>query len=258
MNKNFKIALLIGVPILVIVFIVVLLVSGGDDTATTEDNSDTASDDNNGSESVTDNDNQSSSVTDSDTANNEATEGDSIPTDVTPTDDRNAQRSADLDEVKIAVRNAQRQSDIANLRAEFSVFVANNTGNLPTDDMEFGQFHDLATHGYIVFGHYADSAGNISATNVLDETAVGKNRIIYTKNTGPMIGATLYPGVDEIHVWGGRGCGENTDGVLSGGNPSSGETNKYAAADIVPASPRAVAFVYQLEGEPTARCEDDL
>ncbi len=147
---------------------------------------------------------------------------------------------------------------MSNLRAQFLNFTANNNGQLPTDDIESGQFHELATHGYIIiFSHYADSTGNISVTNVLDETIVGQNRILYTETTGPTVGTTLYPGVDEIHIWGGHKCGGNADGMLSGGNPSSGEVNKYTATDVLVAHIRDVAFVYQSEGEATARCADD-
>lgn len=155
-------------------------------------------------------------------------------------------------------RNTQRRADISSLRAQFDTFVSNNNGKLPTDGIDSGEFHDRVTAA-IEFGSYAVYSGDgIAVTNVLNETTVGRNRIIYAETTGPTVGTTLYPSVDEIHVWGGYKCGEKTYGMLSGGNQNGGETNKYASTDILSDNQRAVAFVYQLEGETTARCDDNV
>ena len=63
-----------------------------------------------------------------------------------------------------------------------------------------------------------------------------------------------YPGPDELHVIVGVECKEG--GILAGGNPSLDETAEYAAGDLLLA-PRAVAIIYQLEGEAQARCDDN-
>ncbi|MYB77290.1 MAG: type II secretion system protein [Chloroflexi bacterium] len=66
----------------------------------------------------------------------------------------------------------------------------------------------------------------------------------------------LYPDRQEIHVFGGYACNKD---ILNGGNDTDDSgPSKYDINDLVDSNARAVAFVYQIEGEDNARCEDNV
>ena len=57
-------------------------------------------------------------------------------------------------------------------------------------------------------------------------------------------------------------CG-TSDGILAAGNDDDGTgtatyTASATAGDIVQSNARAIAYVYQIEGEDNARCEDNV
>ena len=180
-------------------------------------------------------------------------------------------------------RNTQRRSDLANLRAQFDTWTSNNNGKLPTT-----ADHMLSITGSTGWGHYngnddepgftlitadpgtgtASAACNASTTPACTNndtrpagkaggTAAGEYVITYADDKDPTT-AVVLPNRQEIHIWGQMAC--DTDGILAAGNDADNAVTagKYAAGDILPSNARAVAFVYQIEGEDNARCEDNV
>ena len=162
-------------------------------------------------------------------------------------------------------RNTQRRSDLANLRAQFDTWTSNNNGKLPSTDA-----HLESIVGSTGWGHYNGNDDRPLAANVTvgdDSTAQtpGEYRIHMTTDTNKATQAALdtaaanliAPGRQELHIWLQKACGRN---ILTNGNDkdiTATADDKYAAGDIVLSNARAVAFVYQIEGEDNARCEDN-
>ena len=174
-------------------------------------------------------------------------------------------------------RNTQRRADLGNLRAQVETWTSNNGGKIPETEE-----HVLSITGSTGWGHYNgndDEPGVSRFTSLtamagaLAETAAGETRptgkatadlgnvaeymIVYSKNIDPDATIAL-PGRQEIHIWGEMACGAE---VLADGNDkdTTGTTDsKYAVADIVESNARAIAYVYQIEGEDNARCEHNV
>ena len=172
-------------------------------------------------------------------------------------------------------RNTQRRSDLANLRAQFDTWTSNNNGKLPTTEA-----HMLSITGSTGWGHYNGNddepgftlitANAGTGTAAATDTTVGSTRpagkasgtvageyvITYADDKDPTT-AVVLPNRQEIHIWGQMAC--DADGILAAGNDADNgtTTGKYAAGDILASNARAVAFVYQIEGEDNARCEDN-
>ncbi|MYB77287.1 MAG: type II secretion system protein [Chloroflexi bacterium] len=185
-------------------------------------------------------------------------------------------------------RNTQRRSDLANLRAQFDTWTANNGTKIPRDTV----LSDLSSIvGSTGWGHYN---GNVAApTRVFLNTTttpahcsdpahttqaactgagetwnpavtttpqLDEHRIGYATDLSAADLANLeYPGRQEIHVFGEMEC---VLSVLTGGNDIDARTGtpaKYAAAyaDLKNSHAKALAYVYQIEGEDNARCEDN-
>ena len=67
----------------------------------------------------------------------------------------------------------------------------------------------------------------------------------------------VLPGPDELHIIVGVACEQN---VLTNGTSNidqSGSAYQYTANDLKPSTLKVAAFIYQLEGETAARCEDN-
>ena len=79
----------------------------------------------------------------------------------------------------------------------------------------------------------------------------------YVRNRDPSATpAVQYPDRNEIHIWGEMQC---ASGILVGGNDTDDNGGVlYAGTDVVASNARALAFVYQVEGEDNARCEDNV
>ena len=82
-------------------------------------------------------------------------------------------------------------------------------------------------------------------------TNTTENQVGYVRNRDPSSGtAVQYPERQELHVFAEMKCGDN---ILAGGNDTdTGGTDVYQAGDIVASTSRALAFVYQIEGEDNA------
>ncbi len=171
-------------------------------------------------------------------------------------------------------RNTQRRADLGGLRAQIDTWTSNNGSKLPET-----QAHILSITGSTGWGHYNgndDEPGVTLFTNattlvaVVASTTAGETRpagkatgaigtaseyvIYYAKDLDPIATMSL-PSRQEIHIWGEMECGTT---VLVGGNDSDKDgIVKYDPLDIVPSNARAIAFVYQIEGEDNARCEDN-
>ena len=68
--------------------------------------------------------------------------------------------------------------------------------------------------------------------------------------------AFLYPDRQEIHIFGEYACGG--DILADGNNEDDNGTATYTTGDLVESNARALAYVYQIEGEDKARCEDNV
>ena len=150
--------------------------------------------------------------------------------------------------IGVNTRNAQRQADISNLKAQLYTYIANNNGRSPTA-AAFGSY----VLSQFEFGIY--DSGDFS-TALVDGASEIKIFYLTERPDDADLEAAVLPDPDTLHIIPGVQCGSHE---LSGGNPTVGSAAaKYTAGDIAPANSRAIAFIYQLEGEATARCEDDL
>ena len=78
---------------------------------------------------------------------------------------------------------------------------------------------------------------------------------INADNIAAEIVKVALPAPAELHILVGFGCGRH---ALVNGNQKAGDAQPYAPGDLEVANSRTVAFVYQLEGETQARCDDNL
>ena len=85
------------------------------------------------------------------------------------------------------------------------------------------------------------------------QAKAGELKIAYLSAL-PIIKNYAFPGPDELHIFVGASCGSSE---LSGGNTKIGQANLYVDTDLTKTSQRHVAFVYQLEGQEKAQCEDN-
>ena len=178
-------------------------------------------------------------------------------------------------------RNNSRRSDLTGLRAQFDTWIANNGSKLPrdtgTDDLNsivgstgWGHYNGNDDEpGVLVIGTKGSTlhpamkvataptrpAGPADITNATK----GEYAIIYGRDsTDAKLETFTLPNRQEIHVWGEMECAVT---ILAGGNDvDKGGAAKYAAShgDVKESNARALAFVYQIEGEDKARCEDNI
>ena len=145
------------------------------------------------------------------------------------------------------VRNTHRRSDIGTLKAQLYAYIANNNGRPPTAPA-FG------SSVLVQFDLSIYDSGDF-ATALVDSASERKIFYLTERPDDANLELAILPDPDTLHIIMGAECGGNE---LSGGNPTVGSAAaKYMAADIAPANSRAIAFIYQLEGEDNARCEDN-
>lgn len=179
-------------------------------------------------------------------------------------------------------RNTQRRADLANLRAQMDTWTSNNGGKLPADNATANMESIIGSTGW---SHYngnedepalttydgtaisrAAASTTVGSTrlqgpaNILLATTSGEYTIIYGRDRTDATLVTLkLPNRQEIHVWGEMEC---SLAILTNGNDTDTgrltATSIYNAADLDPSNARALAFVYQIEGEDNARCEDNV
>ena len=194
-------------------------------------------------------------------------------------------------------RNTSRRSDLANLRAQVQTWTSNNGGKIPnattaTDALadivnSTGWSHysgnrshplhsvmsrtSVTTPANCGSGTWTDAppldmvvqasectptSSFVAAATVTTPGDTPEYTVGYAFELDP--GAApefLYPDRQEIHVFGGYAC--NKDILNSGNDTDDSGSNKYDANDLVDSNARALAFVYQIEGEDNARCEDN-
>ena len=174
-------------------------------------------------------------------------------------------------------RNTQRRSDLANFRAQVTTWTSNNNGKLPSDTATSDLESIVGSTGW---GHYNGNEDE-PALSVIDGTTVvaaavstvvgatravgpanitansGEYTIIYGRDATDVNLATFtLPNRQEIHVWGEVAC---TLEILTNGNDvDTGGAALYVAADLEQSNARALAYIYQVEGEDRARCEDNV
>ena len=148
---------------------------------------------------------------------------------------------------EVNVRNIQRQSDVANLWAQLETYAANNNGRWPTS-AQFGRSILDKLEPVIYDADFS--------TALVDRTSEIKIFYLTERPADAVLEVAVLPDPDTLHIITTAQCGANE---LSGGNPTVGSaTAKYTATDIEQDSRWAVAFIYQLEDEATARCTDNV
>ena len=184
-------------------------------------------------------------------------------------------------------RNTGRRADLGNLRAQFETWTSNNGGKLPSDTVPnniagiigstgWGHYNGNDDEPTVIFlsgstpAYCSDSSHTTSAACtgagetwnplVPATTATTEYQIGFARDlTNAEMAATTLPARNEIHIFGEMECNTN-DGVLSAGNDDDNgvATVVYAGhADVTESNARALAYVYQIEGEDRARCEDN-
>ena len=186
-------------------------------------------------------------------------------------------------------RNSQRRNDIGAIRGQLTTVQNNNNATLPelaafnTDVLfqidqaiykEDGVAGTAGTLGTCPVGETPDHAlmtcsgggtytpgtpGTPGSLGLLPTGVNLEDTVYYVKNISveaDFVGKTL-PDPASLHVIGGVKC-EPTTGQMNTGNASVGDSaGQYVAGDLELTSDSVVAIVYQLEGETTARCEDN-
>ena len=161
-------------------------------------------------------------------------------------------------------RNTQRRADLGNLRAQVDTWTSNNNGKIPSDTA-----HLASIIGSTGWGHYNGNLASGEPVGVWDTTAASTENsapyevVAFEKtSTARTLTGVAYPNREVIHIWLEYEC--DADGIMAGGRdddtaagtPATGE--KYATGDVVLSNARAIAYVYQIEGEDNARCEDNV
>lgn len=154
-------------------------------------------------------------------------------------------------------RNTQRRSDLANLRAQVDTWVSNNGGKIPST-----QDHLDSIVGSTGWGHYngngAEPAAVAQVTAGTIGTSTNETITMFTDTvTNANMDASALPNRQAIHIWLERKC---RDGIMGNGNDvDTAGTNFYVnTTDLEASTSRAIAYVYQIEGEDNARCEDNI
>ena len=188
-------------------------------------------------------------------------------------------------------RNTGRRADLGNLRAQFETWTSNNGGKLPSDSdvshigsiingTGWGHYNGNLDLPQFVFldsptaAYCSDSAGNANqaACNAITGatwypaatvTETTEYQIGYARDVGSTnLNSVILPARNEIHIFGEMECG-TVDGVLDMGNDDDGvgaatyDITSATVGDIIESNARALAYVYQVEGEDRARCEDN-
>ena len=158
--------------------------------------------------------------------------------------------------------NAGRSADVGQLATAISSYSGSRNGKLPATLGE-------ATHvagselGWSYY-EFTPAPTAVSANPAAPVTAAADIHLLsYISNasgeaiaSGDIIKHGL-PSPDEVHVWVGYKCVNDN---FSTGNPEAktASASPYVAADFVKGADRDVAIVYQLEGQATALCLDEL
>ena len=189
-------------------------------------------------------------------------------------------------------RNTGRRADLGNLRAQVETWVSNNGGKIPNhgsgDDLAaivestgWGHYNgndinpDIVVKlGAVITGQCIPATAGTIRNQCIDpaggspadlgiwnaQTTSGDTeeyQVGYIQDDDPAAFGLEYPDRQEIHIFGEAECG-TADGVLAGGNDTDGGGGaSYASGDVVLSNARAIAYVYQIEGEDNARCEDN-
>ena len=158
-------------------------------------------------------------------------------------------------------RNTQRRNDIGAIRGQLTTVFTNNNNTYPTPARFKTDVADQVEQAI-----YKDSA----VPALLVGTA-SENKIYYSERfhvapggtTAPTemefdtgLGNAAYPAPDELYIVVGASCAKNTLGAAASAN-ALGDSTKFDPADLSFATRKTASFIYQLEGETQARCEDN-
>ena len=193
-------------------------------------------------------------------------------------------------------RNTGRRADLGNLRAQLETWTSNNGGKIPADaDIDhlksivqstgWGHYNgNKPIPGNIILGTTTTTGtcAQVTGEPALTATALtslancesdpdtnGTDNGVWTPSSNGQtkeyeigyvrdfaVSTLELPNRNEIHIFGEMACGAE---ILSDGNDDDGTgTSPYDANDVQASNARAIAYVYQIEGEDNARCEDNV
>ena len=161
---------------------------------------------------------------------------------------------------EVNLRDTKRRNDIGAIRGQLQTFFANNSGVSP-DNADF----DRHVLGQFEQSIYQDKDSETAIPLLADKTSAKKiyyiaedhqlnAAVINADNIATEIVKVVVPAPDELHILIGFRCGRAS---LTNGNQKAGDANPYAIGDLEVASLKTIAFVYQLESETEARCDDN-
>ena len=145
-----------------------------------------------------------------------------------------------------STRNTQRLVDVSQMRNILETHKSNNGGQLPS-------LADLNTEvtPSIESNYYTGYADNkVSAMSNLDSIRDNRTvQVLYEQdpNSSSKPTDSDYIDVDEMHIWGGRKCVNETIGDAKYGGAQTNVENSTSSS---------YAIVYRLEGETAAHCKD--
>ena len=166
----------------------------------------------------------------------------------------------ELPELRRNNRDLQRRNDIGSLKTQTYTWSSNQNGRLPQnaddwkdvfDSVDWSAYNGDASQPALSIAAPTEPSGQFKVHVITDADQVTQ------ADLNAIITDFYLPGHQEVHIWLGAQC---QDEVLASGNDKDVTTsadNRYTNDDMLLASQRVTAFVYQLEGEEGARCEDN-
>ena len=163
--------------------------------------------------------------------------------------------------------NNQRRNEIGAIRGRLVAVLVNNGNRYPVNtsgDRSFDRYVLQQLARTIYRSDTAKGNADFPTTTSENEIYYSSDRLGQTTEAefDQHISAYTYPGPEELYIIVGVTC-QTADGMLAGGNQTAGVAHSaetaFAASDLEVSTLRAVAFIYQLEGETEtrARCEDN-
>ena len=146
--------------------------------------------------------------------------------------------------------NTTRRNDIGAIRGQIQAAATSNNGALPAAGAVAGGF-DKTVLAQIKPGLY-----NVKIAPTALITGANAKGTVYYQDTGFTVTTILtytLPNPDSVHIIVGWKCGTV---AFANGNLDSAATNKYILNNLVVATSRVFAIIYQLEGEDIPTCED--
>ena len=172
----------------------------------------------------------------------------------TTSDSDSDNNSVDADISQILIRNSSREIDLAYLRSQMAVAVANLAGRVPDFDAFHKSFRDEELHllgkGFDGTASAVAVFNNVTAAGSIEPSSTPTN----TDADHVINYITALPTGTDTHQF-----RENGLGIYVGFQCTTGASDDKTidSNDLIPATGRLVAWVYLPEGDDTFVCVDD-